>query len=160
VRDRILKVVEPGVFWLQSLRNRVVKGVTLGVRGLVVGPAGDEVLLVRHSYVAGWYLPGGAVEPGETALASLVRELDEEAGIAPRGDAPLIGLYFNERHRRRDHVALYRVPDWHRIRPFVPNGEILESRFFSVTDLPVDATDATRRRLDEYFGKAPPSPYW
>jgi 8-oxo-dGTP pyrophosphatase MutT (NUDIX family) len=126
----------------------------------VTGPEGDEVLLVRHSYVAGWYLPGGAVEAGETALDSLARELDEEAGIVPNGDAPLLGLYFNERHRRRDHVALYHVRTWRRIRPFVPTGEILESRFFPVADLPPDATDATRRRLDEHLGGRPPSPLW
>jgi 8-oxo-dGTP pyrophosphatase MutT (NUDIX family) len=160
MRGRMLKAVEPGVFWLQSVRNRLTKGITLGVRGLVLSPDGADVLLVRHSYVAGWYLPGGAVEPGETAFVSLVRELDEEAGIAPDGEAPLVGLFFNERQRRRDHVALFRVTAWRRLRPFVPNGEILESRFFPVDDLPADATEATRRRLGEHLGIADPSPLW
>jgi 8-oxo-dGTP pyrophosphatase MutT (NUDIX family) len=160
MRGRVLKALEPGVFWVQSVHSRLTKGVTLGVRGLVLSPDGGEVLLVRHSYVAGWYLPGGAVEPGETAYDSLVRELDEEAGIVPDGAPSLVGLFFNERHRRRDHVALFLVPAWRHLRPFVPTGEIRESRFFPARDLPADATDATRRRIEEHLCGAERSPYW
>jgi ADP-ribose pyrophosphatase YjhB (NUDIX family) len=158
-RDGLLDLARPGVLLLQSLRFRLVKGLTLGVRGLVTD-AQEGVLLVRHSYVSGWHLPGGAVEPGETAVQSLARELVEEASIGIVGEARLMGLYFNARMRGRDHVAVFHVADYERLAPFKPNGEILEARFFSPTDLPPTATAATRRRMAEHFDGAAVSPEW
>ncbi len=56
---------------------------------------GLEVLLLRRSAAARfmpgvWVFPGGAVDPGETALQCALRELREEAGIElPRDAAAL-----------------------------------------------------------------------
>jgi 8-oxo-dGTP diphosphatase len=52
---------------------------------------GDTVLLVERSKPprAGlWSLPGGHIEPGETAAAAALRELAEETGVV----AELVGL--------------------------------------------------------------------
>ena len=59
MRERLLELLLPGVMAAQSLRIRLMRGLTFGVRGLVTDGDG-QVLLVRHSYVPGWYLPGGA----------------------------------------------------------------------------------------------------
>src|SRR3974390_1103294 len=47
---------------------RLTRGLTLGVRGLVID-ADRRILLVRPTYVRGCHLPGGGVGPGETLRA-------------------------------------------------------------------------------------------
>ena len=54
---------------------------TLGVRGLVLDRDAGTIVLLRHTYVPGWQMPGGGVERGESALEALERELMEEGNI-------------------------------------------------------------------------------
>lgn len=144
---------------LAALARRLVmaatfhrRAVTLGVRVAVFDERG-HVLLVRHRYMPGWYLPGGAVDPGESAPEAALRELSEEAGLAGRGDPLLVGLYRNLREGGRDHVALYRIDGFERqAHALAPNREIAEARFFSPASLPEGTTPATLRRLAEIAG--------
>jgi 8-oxo-dGTP pyrophosphatase MutT (NUDIX family) len=61
------------------------------VRALIVDPA-NRVLLVRFTDEFGdwWSLPGGGVEPGESDLEGLTRELSEEVGLHDFELGPLI----------------------------------------------------------------------
>ncbi len=137
----------------------LTRGMTLGVRGCCIDQDG-RVFLVRHSYMPGWYLPGGGVERRETAIVALGRELREEAGIVLEDAPTLFGVYYNRR-RVRDHVLVYVSRNFSRPNPpLYPNREIVEAGFFARSALPEDATPATRRRLDEILAGAALDPLW
>jgi 8-oxo-dGTP pyrophosphatase MutT (NUDIX family) len=142
---------------LLHLYFRFARGVTFGVRGVVLNERG-EVFLIRHTYVPGWHFPGGGVEVGETAELSLERELWEEAGIVPTERPVLHGLFFNRRISRRDHVAVYVIRQFRVERIKQPDREIAEAGFFPLDHLPDGTTPATRRRLVEIVsGQQPPT---
>jgi ADP-ribose pyrophosphatase YjhB (NUDIX family) len=132
--------------------------VRLGVRALVIDPQ-ERVLLVRHTYVSGWSLPGGGVDAGESAEVALARELSEEAGVELLAQPIFHGLFFNPKASRRGHVACYVVRDF-RIAPTQPNFEIAEARFFPADALPEDTSPPTCARLVEVSEGAPPSEIW
>ena len=138
---------------------RFARGLTLGVRAVVLDSQG-RVFLVQHSYVAGWHLPGGGVEAGETIRAALARELMEEGNIALGAEPALFGVYFNRRASRRDHVAVFVVRDFRQDTPPVPNYEIVAHGFFSPDALPPETSAATRARLAEALDGAPVSDWW
>ena len=108
-----------------------------------------RVFLVKHSYVAGWHLPGGGVEAGETLMTALTRELREEGNIELTEPPIFFAIYFNRRVSRRDHVALYVVRSFHQSAPPQPNSEIVAHGFFSPDSLPEETTLATRARIAE-----------
>jgi 8-oxo-dGTP pyrophosphatase MutT (NUDIX family) len=138
---------------------RFTRGMTLGVRGLVIDRAG-RILLVQHSYVRGWHLPGGGVETDETMLEALARELAEEGNIRLLGAPRLHGIFFNRRVSRRDHVAVFVIEDFRQDGAFQPNREIVAASFFALDALPNDTTAGTRARIAEVLAGAPKSELW
>jgi 8-oxo-dGTP pyrophosphatase MutT (NUDIX family) len=155
----------PGRLWESFFRPllhfywRFSRGMTLGVRALVMDGAG-RILLVQHSYVRGWHLPGGGVEPGETMLQALARELAEEGNIRLASAPRLHGIFFNRRISKRDHVAVYVVQDFEQEGPFKATREIAVASFFALDALPNDTTAGTRARIAEVMGVAPLSEHW
>jgi ADP-ribose pyrophosphatase YjhB (NUDIX family) len=130
---------------------------TLGVRGLIIDKD-DRVLLVKHTYVSGFYLPGGGVETGETILQALERELFEECAVSLKSPPLLYNIYLNKRSSSRDHVALFVIRNFCDEGPRLPDKEIAEVKYFPVDQLPDDATPATQRRIDEVLNNIEMSP--
>lgn len=128
----------------------LTRPLTLGARGIVLNDA-REVLLVRHSYEQGWQLPGGGVEIDESPIEALRREVLEETGIEIVSEPLLLGSYHNREVSGRDHVLVYRC-DKSRPAPLETlSGEIDESGFFPIDDLPKGTTHGTKRRIAECF---------
>jgi ADP-ribose pyrophosphatase YjhB (NUDIX family) len=60
--------------------------------GAVVHDAAGRLLLIRRGHDPGrglWSLPGGRVEPGESAAQAVEREVREETGLDVRAGAPV-----------------------------------------------------------------------
>ena len=115
------------------------------------------MLLVRHTYISGWHLPGGGVERGESLQASLARELAEEGNIVLDEEPRLHGVFFN---KPRDHVAVYIVRRYRQTEPRRPDHEIAEATFFARDSLPDGTSRASRARLNEVFDGAPMAACW
>ena len=136
----------------------LTRSMTLGVRAACFDREG-RVFLVRHSYIAGWHMPGGGVERHETVEEALAKELREEGNLVISGRPQLFHVYFNNRISKRDHVVFYRV-EVTQTALRKPDREIVESGFFALDALPPGTTKATYRRLKELEGAEAPSNHW
>ncbi len=150
--------IEPFTRPLFFAWSRMSRGMTLGVRGAAVDGEG-RVLLVKHTYLEGWWLPGGGVDKGETTQAAVIRELREEAGLIVRGEPRLLSVHSNERFFPGDHVLVFRI-DASDLTERTSHGEIAEIGWFSPQALPEDAHRSTRERLAEIFGARTASHQW
>ncbi len=141
------------IFWMLK------RPMTLGVRAFLRNDVG-EILLVRHTYVSGWHLPGGGIEPGETALEAVKKEVREEASIELLEEPNLFSIYMNRNISRRDHVLLFECGTWHQSSTFEPNREIAEIGFFPPDSLPEETTPGTQKRIAEVLGHQEISHHW
>jgi ADP-ribose pyrophosphatase YjhB (NUDIX family) len=124
---------------------------TLGVRGLVLD-SDDNVALVMHTYLDGWYLPGGGVNPGESYDRALTREICEEIGLDAFHIERVLGVYHDTVTLKDDHVVAYIVrtdasaPPLKSADPF----EIQAVEWFALDSLPEDLSPASARRIAEF----------
>jgi D-glycero-alpha-D-manno-heptose 1-phosphate guanylyltransferase len=124
-----------------SMENAAVK---LGTC-IVIFDENQRVVLERRSDCGWWCLPGGRVDPGETVLATALREAEEETGLRVEPTA-FLGLFSDPRRRT------VRYPDNGDIRQLIdatilakPIGghlaaspESLDVRWFAPHELPLN----------------------
>ena len=133
------------VYLAYQVYSFIFRPLTLGVRIMMMQDG--KVLLVRHTYLEGGFMPGGGVKRNETLDQAARREVHEEVG-AQLNEISLIGAYTHFLEWKSDHNILFFSDD------FTLNGrhdrEIAEARFFPLDNLPDNLYPSHRRRLEEY----------
>ena len=132
--------------WINRLRWRVTKPITVGVRLVLLRDG--RVLLVKHTYTPQWYLPGGGVQKGESLAEAAKREADEELG-ATVGELRLFGVYSNFYEHKSDHIVVFTGDDF--TLTGETDAEIEKFGFFDLGSLPDGVSPGTRRRIEEYL---------
>jgi 8-oxo-dGTP pyrophosphatase MutT (NUDIX family) len=130
----------------------------------VIVTAGRQILMV-DVISRGWSLPGGRIEPGESALECGRRELHEEAGLV-RDDLQIIGSWQAEllapppatyRYGSRTQlmVAAVRLPAAIQTEP-VMTSEVAATRWFDLAEI-ADHKDAELLLplIDWWLGETP-----
>jgi 8-oxo-dGTP pyrophosphatase MutT (NUDIX family) len=135
----------------------LVAPVSLGASAIATAPDG-RVILVKHTYRTGWYLPGGGVAKGETAEAAVMRELAEETGLVRSSPPALFGFYLRRNAGHSDYIAVYTVTE--AATEFRANAEIAELCVADAASPPEGTSAGTRRRLAEFTGAAKRSAEW
>lgn len=123
----------------------------------VVCLRGDEVLLIRRGtppLKGEWSLPGGRIEPGETARGAALRELSEETGVVAEitGLIDVVDAVFHARTDgalTRHYVLVDYAARWISGEP-VAGDDAAEARFFAPEAIAsLDLWDETARVIQQ-----------
>lgn len=114
--------------YYEWLRQRIGRDLILyPAVGAVIPDAAGRILLQTKTQEAGWFIPGGAVEPGESPEDSLVREIKEETGLIV--EPVRVVLVFGGSDYR------YQYPNGDRVEIF---GALYQCRVLGETNEPLD----------------------
>lgn len=107
-------------------------------------PGHEEILLVKRKWdpFSGlWAIPGGGVEPGESAETAAKRELLEETGLASGEIVQLRAVSDPERDPRGWVVSVVFVAKVQEKQTARAADDAVDAQWFSVRDLPELAFD-------------------
>lgn len=124
------------------------QGTGIRIRAVAVVVRNGKVLFLRHCHPDAnreyWVLPGGRVQPGESAQDAVVRELAEEAQLRARA-VRLVYVTDRPNGVPGPEIAFYFLCELDG-EP-VPGGELLRRKDFTDEFVFADPAEVARRRL-------------
>ena len=117
-----------------------------------VSPKGEEprlVLIKRRNPPAGWALPGGFIDYGESAEYAAVREAREETGLEIEITG-LLGVYSDPDRDPRFHTISTVFTATARGQPKA-SDDAAEAGVFSRDEIPANLAFDHRRIIEDYF---------
>ena len=132
---------------------------TIGVRAMVIH--GNDILIVKHTYLPQLYHPGGNINCHETPYQAIKRELDEKVDIISSLSLDLFNIYYSN-HEHRDNYIVFYIANYNGIKIDKINDKSQDFRYkwFNFNQLPKDILLATLRRIKEYLKIQLVSNYW
>lgn len=124
----------------------LLRPIRMGVRVMMIQE--EQVWLIRHTYLDGWFFPGGGLKKWESLDQAARREAREETG-AELGEVSLLGVFTSYRQWKTDHTAVFLCKDF----KFAgrSDAEIAELKLFPIAQLPDDMYDLHGNVLKKYF---------
>jgi 8-oxo-dGTP pyrophosphatase MutT (NUDIX family) len=132
----------------------IFRPIRMGVRVMLIRD--NEVCLIRHTYLNGWYMPGGGIKRNETLEQAARREAFEETG-AELNDVSLLGVFSSFIQWKTDHTAVFLCRDFKITGK--SDGEIAEIRLFPLNALPDNTFSSHRKLLDAYRKDGSPNKF-
>lgn len=123
----------------------IFRPIRMGVRVAMI--EGDKAWLVRHTYLPGWFLPGGGLKKWETLDQAARREAREETG-AELSKISLVGVFTSYVQWKTDHTAVFVCKDFKFVGK--SDAEIAEIRAFPIDELPDNMYYLHRNLLTKY----------
>lgn len=123
----------------------IFRPVRMGVRVMMIQD--DKVWLIRHTYLEGWFMPGGGLNRNESLEQAARREAKEETG-AELGKIILLGVFTNYVQWKTDHTVVFLCKDFKFTGK--SDAEIAELKQFSLSELPKYVYASHRKLLEAY----------
>ena len=121
----------------------IFRPIRMGVRVMMLEE--DKVWLIHHTYLSGWFLPGGGLKRNETLEQAARREACEETG-AELKEITLLGAFTSFIQWKTDHTVVFLCRDFKFTG--TPDGEIAEMRLFPLNELPANTFPSHRKLLE------------
>ena len=121
----------------RRIQLAIMRPVLFGVRVMLVQDG--RVIIIRHTYRKGWFLPGGGIKGGETV---------EEAA---RREVRLIGIFTSYEEGFSGHNILFACDDFRIVGQ--PDHEIAETRAVGLDEYPDGLFRGHRQKIEAYLKK-------